>query len=81
MSFITMNKELQKSPSSVQVFTAFCLSLDVFCASTRNGLAAFQHTLFAGAWQDPLNVLASLDYIVFPVAFPFLLFCHTLLPI
>lgn len=76
-----MNKELQKSHSSVQVFTAFCLSLDVFCASMRNGLAAFQHTLFLGAWQEPLNALASPDYIVFPLAFPFLLFCHTLLPI
>lgn len=67
LSFIIMNKKLSKSSSSVQVFTAFCLSPDLRGASLHNGRVTFQHAPFGVAQLMPLDAPASLDHITLPL--------------
>lgn len=54
-----MNKKLQKSSSSVQLVIAFCLSHDLFCASTRKGPVIFPRAPLWWPSRSPWAILPS----------------------
>lgn len=64
------NNKLQKSSSSVQVFTAFCLSPDLHGASLHNGQVTFPARTFLECPAEALNAPASLDHIMLPLLSP-----------
>lgn len=67
MCLTIMNKKLQKSSSSVQVFTAFCLSPDLCGASLHSWRVTFQHAPFGGAQLKPSKAAASPHHITLPL--------------
>lgn len=54
-----MNKKLQKSSSSVQLVMAFCLSHDLFCASTHKGPVIFPRAPLWWPSRSPWAILPS----------------------